>query len=227
LKPGKQRWFVVSVEQEETIEDTAQVSSKVQSQKEEILQDFVELRAKRKLQLDVLDAELAKTDQTGWWKRTGWVAHLGKSNLRHLAHAARLPGKDEPQLKVVADAVDELIEDCVKGLASLPQEIRRWLKSAKMNEVDQRPMGRLQNRNSQDRYANYWKRLVCYSLRVAQSERSYEAEDPSLVEDGEGYEERSGECDNEEDGYRSAEKDDTMAPIVRRDKMKDARRLFP
>jgi hypothetical protein len=56
--------------------------------------------------------------------------------LKHLTHTARLPGKDELELKVVADSVDEVIEDCVKGLASLPQEIRRWLKSAKMEEVD-------------------------------------------------------------------------------------------
>jgi hypothetical protein len=39
--------------------------------------------------------------------------------LKHLTHAARLPGKDEPELKVVADLVDEVIEDCVKGLALL------------------------------------------------------------------------------------------------------------
>jgi hypothetical protein len=52
------------------------------------------------------------------------VTHLRKSNLKHLAHTARLLGKDEPGLKVVADSVDEVIEDCVKGLASLLQEIR-------------------------------------------------------------------------------------------------------
>jgi len=60
--------------------------------------------------------------------------------------------------------MDHCKTNCEKGLASLPQEIRRWLKSVKMEEVDQRPMGRLQNQDSQDRYANYWKRLICYSF---------------------------------------------------------------
>ena len=45
--------------------------------------------------------------------------------MRHLAHAARLPDKDEAWLKVVADSVNKMIEECVKGLASLPQEIWR------------------------------------------------------------------------------------------------------
>lgn len=38
------------------------------------------------------------------------------------------------------------------SLASLPLEIRRWLKSAQMNEVDQRPMGRLQRQSRSVRY---------------------------------------------------------------------------
>jgi hypothetical protein len=228
-KSGKQRWFIVSVEGGQTTVDAAPIPDDVLAQKEAILLDFGGMRAERRLQLDVLDAEIAQTDQTGWWKRTDWVTHLGKSNLKHLAHAARLPGKDEPELKVVADSVDEVIEDCVKGLASLPQEIRRWLKSAKMEEVDQRPMGRLQNQNSQDRYANYWKRLICYSLRVAQSERLHEAESPLLLEEVEGYEEHSDGHDDDDDEERSSveDDDDTTTPIVRDDKMRDARRLFP
>jgi hypothetical protein len=37
------------------------------------------------------------------------------------------------------------VERAVKGLHTLPQELRRWLRSAKQSEVDPRPMGRLQN----------------------------------------------------------------------------------
>jgi hypothetical protein len=97
----------------------------VLAKKKAIVEEFGKMRAERKLQMEIIDAKIAQTDQTGWWKRTDWVTHLGGSNLRHLAHAARLPDKDEPWLKVVADSVDEMIEECVKGLASLPQEIRR------------------------------------------------------------------------------------------------------
>jgi hypothetical protein len=50
---------------------------------------------------------------------------LQGSNKRHLAHAARLPSKDEPVLKQVCDLVEALVEDCVAGLSTLPQELRR------------------------------------------------------------------------------------------------------
>ncbi|KAK0926478.1 hypothetical protein LTR29_017851 [Friedmanniomyces endolithicus] len=213
LTPGKQRWFIISMHAELVAEETERISNETQSQKDMILRDFDELRNRRKQELDVLESEVAKTDQTGWWKRTDWVTHLGKSNLRYLAYAARLPDKDEHLLKRIADLVDELIEQCVKGLASLPLELRRWLKSAQMNEVDQRPMGRLQSQDSQDRYAIYWKRLICYSLRVVQSEQARESEDPSLFE-----------VDDEDQLLDDAV---TIGPVVRQDKMRDARRLFP
>lgn len=102
-KAGKQRWFPVSVEEAVNAEDEALVPDQVLAQKQMILRDLGELRAKRKIQLEVLEREIVKTDQTGWWKRTDWPTHLSKTNLRHLAHAARLPGKDEPGLKKIAD----------------------------------------------------------------------------------------------------------------------------
>jgi hypothetical protein len=238
LTPGKQRWFTVTVEGTETTEYAAPMPADLQAQKKEISLDLRRQRAERKLHLEVLDAEIAKTDQTGWWKRTDWVVHLGNSNLKHLAHAARLPGKDEPGLRKIGDAVDQMVEDCVKGLSSLPQEIRRWLKSVKMEEVDQRPMGRLQNQDSQDRYANYWKRLICYSLRVAQREQQHEVDRPSLPENEEDHRDdhESDYDEDREEGHRedhhsihSEEEndDDVTSPIVRRDKMRDARRLYP
>jgi hypothetical protein len=91
-------------------------------------------------------------------------------------------------------------------------------------------MGRLQNQNSQDRYTNYWKRLICYSLRVAQSERLHKAESPLLLEEMEGYEEYGDEHDDDDDDDEECssveDDDDTTTPIMRDNKMKDARRLF-
>jgi hypothetical protein len=40
------------------------------------------------------------------------------------------------------------MERCVSGLLTLAYEIRRWLRSAKCEEVDVRPMGRLENADS-------------------------------------------------------------------------------
>lgn len=253
LTPGRQRWFIVKVEEESGGNTALPIPEDVRAQKEMILKDLDELSAQQKQQLEVLEREMDKTDRTGWWKRTDWPTHLHKANLKHLADAARLPDKEDIALKRVGDAVDTLIEDCVKGLRSLPLELRRWLKSVQMNEVDQRPMGRLQNQDSQDRYANYWKRLICYTLRVAQSQSSPEVEDGQSSH-GEEAQPPDGEeaqlSDNEEEAQLSDEEEAqlsdgeearlsggeeastetlTTAPtsLARQDKMADARRLFP
>jgi len=48
--------------------------------------------------LEVVDAEVAKTDQTGWYNHTGWPEHVAKRNLAHLAHVRRLLDQDEKEL---------------------------------------------------------------------------------------------------------------------------------
>ncbi|KAG6264438.1 hypothetical protein E4U47_006900, partial [Claviceps purpurea] len=218
LTPGKQRWFIVSVEEAQTTATAEPTSTDVLAVMDEISREYDVFCAKEKEKMAVLVAELDPTDNTGWWNRTAWVTHLGKRHLPHLAHAARLPGTDEPELKVVADAVGELIEDCVGGLASAKLEVLRVLRS--VGDVpDQRPIMRLQNRSSQHRYINYWKRLICYSIRVAQSVQLREAEN----------EERGDEHDEDEEAVSVPEEDDddVAGPIVQGDRMRDARRLFP
>ncbi|KAF1934999.1 hypothetical protein EJ02DRAFT_428835 [Clathrospora elynae] len=114
----------------------------------------------------VMDAEAAKTDKTGWFKRTGWLEHLANRNLVHLAHQARLPDQSETKLQHAAKLVELLVERSVTGLSTLAQETRRWLRSAKQNKVDPRPMARLQNPESQAVYASYFVKFVCYFLRT-------------------------------------------------------------
>ena len=65
-----------------------------------------------------------------------------------------------------AKLVELLVEQSVQGLSTLGRETRRWLRSAKRQEVDQRPLARLQNPESQARYAGYIVKFVCYLLRI-------------------------------------------------------------
>jgi hypothetical protein len=211
------RWFVVGVRTDSDSEtDTIDAARSVDpTQQQAIIQDFRRLDDRRKEELEIVDAAPA-TDVTGWWKKTGWVEHLKGSNKRHLAHAARLPGQDEAGMKRVGVLVDMLVEDGVKGLMLLPPELRRWLRSVKMAEVDPRPMGRLQNKDSQDRYATYVKRLVCYALRVLESVDGWQPVDAESNAEGEG-----DLLDGDEvvivDADQISEEPDPMA---------DARRLF-
>ena len=213
------RWFIVKGSHEgDTVDDEDDSTISVdQGHRQTILQGFHALDDRHRQEQEIVDAP-AETDQTGWWKKTGWIEHLQGSNKRHLAHAARLPTKDEPVVKQVGDLVEALVEDCVAGLSTLPQELRRWLKSVKMSETDPRPMGRLQNKDSQKRYAGYAKRLICYSLRVLESIDAVDIADPQN-ESGDGWINIDA-MDTAEEGQ--AEPPAGGPP----DTMADARRLF-
>jgi hypothetical protein len=131
--------------------------------------DWKEQDEKLNEALEVADAETVKTDHTLWFKKTGWPEHIAGCTLKHLSQASLLPDRDEQTLHEAVKLNSALIEKCVAGLSSLDNETRRWLKSAKHSEIDQRPLARLQNVESQQTYAVYMARLLCYSLRVLQS----------------------------------------------------------
>lgn len=229
LTPGKQRWFVVQEEGDE--EESMELPVESFTARNAILGRFRRLEKAHEADLDIIEDELAKTDRTGWWKKTGWVEHLGKSNLAHLAHAARLPDNDETVLQQVGVLVDAMMEHCVDGLMTLPDELRRWLRSAKTAEADPRPMGRLQNGESQKRYTRYMKRMVCYALRVLQSEEvpdngmNEERNDISMIE--ESAEENNPNADELEESIDENHHSVVEVQEVTRDQMHDARRLFP
>ncbi|KAL5396423.1 hypothetical protein PMIN03_012962 [Paraphaeosphaeria minitans] len=176
-----------------------------------------------------MSRQVAKTDKTGWFKRTGWLEHLANRNLVHLAHQTRLPDRGDERLRRVAELVELLVERSVKGLSTLARETRRWLRSAKRQEADQRPMARLQNPESQARYASYMVRFVCYYLRiVADEEEGRDSSSSSSDSDSDSEGTEDSEDDSSSDG--SSASTDTRHPIHRRkkaDPMKDARELFP
>jgi hypothetical protein len=95
--------------------------------------------------LELADAETIKTNHTLWFKKTSWAEHIVGYTLKHLSQASRLPDRDEQTLHEAVKLNSALIEKCVAGLSTLDNETRRWLKSAKHSEINQRPLVRLQN----------------------------------------------------------------------------------
>ncbi|KAG6253987.1 hypothetical protein E4U23_006951 [Claviceps purpurea] len=143
LTPGKQRWFPVYVDKEPLPPDERR-SAEIQAILDEVKREYAVYQEKQEREQDERDARMYPMLNTPLTDLE--IAPMYQSNLEHLAHAARLPGKDEPELEVIADAIEDLIEDCVKGLASLPLDVRRWLRSDHPTEMHPRPIGRLTNR---------------------------------------------------------------------------------
>jgi hypothetical protein len=60
----------------------------------------------------------------------------------------RLPSDDELELQRVVRCVEEVLEQSVQGLYSLSYDIRRWMRSARLQRPDIRPLGRMQQPES-------------------------------------------------------------------------------
>jgi hypothetical protein len=161
---GLQKYFIVQSGVAENRQDLDQ-----NHVVEEQLSTWHDVRKQLEEDIDIM-GDAAKTDKTGWFKRAGWLEFFKDRNLVHLAHQARLPDRNEVKLQTAAQLTERLIEKCVKGLATLPQETRRWLRSAQQTDIDQRPLARLQNPESQATYAGYMVRFVCFYLRVVADE---------------------------------------------------------
>jgi superfamily II DNA helicase RecQ len=194
-----------------------------------LLGEWKKTEVKHEKKMQVMDADVAKTDRTGWFSRTGWLQHLAKCNRMHLAHAIKLPNRNEPKLKRAARIVELLIERSVAGLSTLARETRRWLRSAQREEIDRRPLARLQNPESQARYAGYMVMFVCYFLRIIANEEaragSSSNSDTSITDENTSDSSTSnGEGSSDDSSRRRRRRNRRRRE---RDLFKDARKLFP
>ena len=165
--------------------------------------------------LAIADAAIAKTDHTGWFNRNRWLIHLARCNLLHLSQASRLPDKNDTTLSQAAHVVEQAVEQAVAGLSTLGLETRRWLRSPNAEQIDTRPMARLQNSDSQKRYAGYIKRFICYLLRVHEAQQSGGDGDES-----DSFYSQLGQGSN-------SDSDSSIQSSNPKDRMRDAKRLFP
>lgn len=216
---GLQRYFVVHAPDGN---DEPSAPAGVQGEVDRLLTNWKETKKSQEEKAQTMDVEAAKTDKTGWFKRTGWLEHLATRNRVHLAHQIRLPDRNEVKLQQAAKLVELLIERSVAGLSTLARETRRWLKSAQQHEIDQRPIARLQNPESQARYAGYIVKFVCYFLRILADEEARTAQSRS-------NEDSNTSSDGDSDSGTTSESECTSSSRSSRqhtDFMKDARELF-
>jgi hypothetical protein len=128
-------------------------------------------------------------------------------------------------LQRVVELNSSLIERYVSRLSTLDYETRRWLQSAKQAEADVRPIARLQNSDSQQRYAVYAARLVCYCLRVLEDSEYSTAE---ISPDEQTESDKDSDATVSSDGEEASEGETYRRELeTAADVFKDARRLFP
>jgi hypothetical protein len=145
------------------------------------------------------------------------------------------------KLQAAAQLTEQLIKKCVKGLATLPQETQWWLRSAQQTDINQQPLARLQNLESQATYASYMVWFVCFYLRIIVDEErrvnkyllqrdQVHNSSKELGSKDAGTESEYNNSDNDDD----ADSNDNSSVVLQRqphknmqtNKMKDARELF-
>ncbi|CAD0085033.1 unnamed protein product, partial [Aureobasidium mustum] len=179
---GKQKWFVVKTPDQIDRERASQI------QFDGIKDDFQKLKEQWQKEQEILADRVEKCENTGWWNKTRWREHLKNCNLTHLSYTSRLPEKDEEALLKVAAVIEKMA-------------LRRWLRSAEMHKPDVRPLSRLQNPESQERYTGYWKRMVCYCLRVWCTR--HEATDSESSGDGSNNDDTESDSDEVNSVYNA------------------------
>ena len=109
---GFQRYFIVYVPEEQEQETRRAELDDSEGFVAATLGAWKKTDEDYKRSQEVADAQIAKTDRTGWYNRTGWPEHVAERNLTLLAHTRRLPDRDEKELQQVVRAVDVLIKRC-------------------------------------------------------------------------------------------------------------------
>ena len=163
-----QKYFIVEKKSNLTEKDK-DLPKDDQDDLAQLLLEFSEGRKEDAEKLAVVEKELEKSDNTGWWNLVQWHNHFGECNIKRIAHVSRMPDRQEPHLKQAVSVVNTLINGAVKGLSSLHDDTPFWLRTANStNKIENRPMVQLQNVESLDRYVGYWARFICYCLRIAE-----------------------------------------------------------
>ncbi|KAG6027663.1 hypothetical protein E4U40_001446 [Claviceps sp. LM458 group G5] len=112
--------------------------------------------------------EAAENATIDWLNRTGWTEHYSTDrDLAWLYTYSRMPTAEDAELQRAVAAIDRMFFDrCIEGLKTLPLMTRLMLASPHRNDADLKPFGPLQDKAKMDRYVSYWKRFICYCLRV-------------------------------------------------------------
>ena len=202
------------------------LTNEQQTEADAVAREWDQIQRQHEQTMQEVEVEQATHDRTGWWSLTKWAQHFSQCNIQYLAHASRVPDSDEDLLKEACRVADLTLHRSLQGLGTLHRETRRWLRSPKLGEPDVRPLARLQEPNSQERYHNYWRRFICYCFRVWLSQQEHETGVNEAEHDDETSDSNEDDVIDDETSSSSSGDSEDAASSLDVDTMKDARRLL-
>lgn len=128
--------------------------------------NWTRLRRQQVNAADTVTGEVNKEDYSVWIRKMGWKDRFADCVMPQVHACIALPADNEEQLLRAVAILKIIIADSITILAQLPQDHKRWLKSAKSTQPDSKPFEKLLTSSSMDRYSAYFCKFICFVLRL-------------------------------------------------------------
>ena len=136
-----QKYFVVQTESSTIVLSQVCLTEEQEDIKAQILQEIREARERDTEQQAVVEKEIEKSDNTGWWNLVRWCNYFAERNIKYIAYISRMPDRQDELLKQAVSVVDTIIKNTVNSLSSYYNNTLFWLRTANAtNTVQNRPM---------------------------------------------------------------------------------------
>lgn len=77
-----------------------------------------------------------------------------------------ISARSNQRLRQLGDSFDRVLTRCTKQLDRVPDQTLKWLSSIDATRASSEPFGKNQETATTERYSSYWKRYLCYCVRV-------------------------------------------------------------
>jgi hypothetical protein len=126
------------------------------------------------------DEKQLELDNTPWLRKNGWPRRFAGRDPLAIAGFTNKPIKDEGTLWEICKSIDRVFGRCKKSIADCKEDgwdlLLSWLKSSKKDDYAPDPFGIYYQKSTHEKYTDYWKRFVCYCLRLLDQEDQHGAE---------------------------------------------------
>src|SRR6266480_1781661 len=123
----------------------------------------------------IIDEDQRLVDLTPWLRKTRWPIYFAGKDLVSIARMSYLPSREEESLKIVCKSIDRIFWRCTEGIQDCVSRdwelLLYWLGSYEENKASSKPFGTYYTKKTVKNYVNYWKRFVCYCLRLMHQDK--------------------------------------------------------
>jgi len=175
---NKTRYFIVASAEEQRVTpySTAGIVNPIKL----LLDEADRLDQEERKKQCIIDEDQVLVDLTPWLRKTRWPIYFAGKDLVSIARISHLPSREEESLKIVCKSIDRIFWRCIEGIQDCVNRdwelLLYWLNGHEENKAGSKPFGTYYTKKTVKNYVNYWKRFVCYCLRLTHKDDQHGAQ---------------------------------------------------